>query len=264
MEFGRRTGEQPKKREMSREETTRLRRNVHKPAGFFRRMTGRLLRISLWFVAITVTWVLVYRFVPPPMTFLMVRDEFKGANVQKNWTSLDDMTPSIALAAVAAEDKNFCSHTGFDFDAIKQARIANARAKAKGKTNKLRGASTISQQVAKNVFLWPQRSYVRKGLEAYFTVLIELLWPKRRIMEVYLNVAEWGPAVYGAEAASLHYFDKHADALTRTQASRLVSILPSPLKWSPTNPSRRVSRKSRNVRKALGAVRSQYSDCLRD
>jgi monofunctional glycosyltransferase len=258
MEFGRRTGEQPKKREMSREETTRLRRSVHKPTGFFGRMMRRLLRGMLWFVGLTVAWVLIYRFVPPPLTYLTVRDEFAGAKVQKDWTSLDDMTANIAYAAIAAEDKNFCSHHGFDFDAIKQARRANAKGKP------LRGASTISQQVAKNAFLWPQRSYVRKGLEAYFTVLIEVLWPKRRIMEVYLNIAEWGPAVYGAQAASVHYFDKDADALTRTEASRLVSILPSPLKWSPTHPSRRVGRKSRNVRKALGTVRSQYSDCLRD
>jgi monofunctional glycosyltransferase len=263
MSFGRRTGEAPKKTEMSREETMRLRRRTQKPAGFIRKSIRFLVRAALWFVIISVVWVLLYRFIDPPATYLTLRDELKGANVQRTWADLEDMTPTIALAAVAAEDKNFCRHNGFDFEAIRQARAANARAKANGGT-KLRGASTISQQVAKNVFLWPQRSYVRKGLEAWFTVLIELLWPKRRIMEVYLNVAEWGPAVYGAEAAADHYFNKHADALTRTESARLVSILPSPLKWSPTAPSKRIKRKSRNVRRALSTVRSQYSDCLKD
>ncbi len=263
MSFGKRTGEAPTKADMSRAETTRLRRRTHKPAGFFRKFLKALMRAALWFVAITALWVLVYRFINPPFTYLTVRDEFKGANVQQDWTGLDDMTPNIAYAAVAAEDRNFCRHRGFDFDAIEKARIANARTRASG-SGELRGASTISQQVAKNAFLWPQRSYVRKGLEAWFTVLIETLWPKRRIMEVYLNIAEWGPAVYGAEAASDHYFNKHADALTRTEAARLISILPSPLKWSPTAPSKRVKRKSRNVRRALGAVRNQYSSCLKD
>jgi monofunctional biosynthetic peptidoglycan transglycosylase len=263
MSFGKRTGDAPTKDAMNREETMRLRRRTGKPAGVIRKTIRFLVRAALWFALISVVWVLAYRFIDPPATYLTLRDELKGANVQQIWTDLEDMTPNIALAAVAAEDKNFCSHTGFDFDAIQQARKANARAKAKG-GSKLRGASTISQQVAKNVFLWPQRSYLRKGLEAWFTVLIELLWPKRRIMEVYLNVAEWGPAVYGAEAAADHYFNKHADALTRTESARLVSILPSPLKWSPTAPSKRLKRKSRNVRRALGAVRSQYSDCLQE
>jgi monofunctional glycosyltransferase len=258
MDFGRRTGEAPRKQSMGREETMRLRRQMPRPTGVWHRLWRFLTKLLLWFVVLSVVWVLVYRFVSPPTTSLMIRDSLDGADVQRDWTSLDDMTPNIAYAAVAAEDRNFCTHHGFDFNAIKQARRANRAGKP------LRGASTISQQVAKNAFLWPQRSYVRKGLEVWFTGLIELLWPKRRIMEVYLNIAEWGPAVYGAQAASVHYFDKDADELSRTEASRLVSILPSPLKWSPTKPSRRVSRKSRNVRRALGAVRSQYSDCLKD
>ena len=122
----------------------------------------------------------------------------------------------------------------------------------------------FSQQVAKNVFLWPERSWVRKGLEAYFTVLIELFWSKRRIMEVYLNVAEWGDGIYGAEAASRHYFHKSAAKLSRTEAARLVSILPSPKKWSPTDPSKRVKRKARNVRKALATVMDDVGKCLRN
>ena len=166
------------------------------------------------------------------------------------------MSPDLPASAIAAEDAKFCFHHGFDLEAINKARKANERGKP------LRGGSTISQQTAKNVFLWPGRSWIRKGLEAWFTVLIEHLWSKHRIMETYLNVAEWGPGIYGAAAASQHYFAVDVADLSRTQAARLVSILPSPLKWSPTKPSRRVARKSRNVRRAIRTVRNGLSDCL--
>ncbi len=214
-------------------------------------------KLLLWFVIISIAWVLLYRLIDPPITYLMLRNGLAGAPIDKDWTDLEDMTANLPYAAIAAEDAGFCKHHGFDFSAIERARKANARGK------KLRGGSTISQQTAKNIFLWPDRSYVRKGLEAWFTVLIETLWPKRRIMEVYLNVAEWGPGIYGAQAASRYYFDKDADALTRTQAARLVSILPSPKKWSASSPGKRVQRKARNVRRALGAVRNEFSGCLK-
>jgi monofunctional glycosyltransferase len=216
-----------------------------------------LLKLLLWFVGISIGWVLLYRLIDPPITYLMIRNGISGAPIEKGWTNLEDMTVNLPYAAIAAEDAGFCKHHGFDMAAINKARKANAR----GKT--LRGGSTISQQTAKNVFLWPNRSYVRKGLEAWFTVLIEMLWPKRRIMEVYLNIAEWGPGVYGAQAAAQYYFDKDADALTRTEAARLVSILPSPKKWSPKTPGKRVQRKARNVRRALGTVRNDFSGCLK-
>lgn len=216
-----------------------------------------LCKALLWFVVISIGWVLLYRLIDPPITYLMLRNGIAGAPIDKDWADLEAMTVNLPYAAIAAEDAGFCKHNGFDFSAIERARKANARGK------KLRGGSTISQQTAKNVFLWPNRSYVRKGLEAWFTVLIETLWPKRRIMEVYLNVAEWGPGIYGAQAASRYYFDKDADALTRTQAARLVSILPSPKKWSASTPGKRVQRKARNVRRALGTVRNEFSGCLR-
>jgi monofunctional glycosyltransferase len=261
MSFGKRTGVPPTKVELSRADTLALRQRTHKPRGRFVRglitFVRRTLRVLLWLIVISVLWVLLYRFVNPPITSLIIGDQFSGANVQQEWKSLDDISANIAYAAIAAEDSNFCIHHGLDIEAIKQARRANEKGK------KLRGGSTISQQVAKNVFLWPQRSYVRKGLEAYFTILIEVFWSKRRIMEVYLNVAEWGPAIYGAESASLYYFDRHALDVSRTQAARLVSILPSPKKWSPTSPSRRVNRKSRNVRRALTTVKNDFSDCLK-
>ncbi len=227
-----------------------------------RRWSARLWRLLgkavLWFFIISIGWVLLYRLIDPPATYLMVRNAIDGAPIEKEWVDLEDMTINLPYAAIAAEDARFCEHSGFDFAAMNKARKANANGR------KLRGGSTISQQTAKNVFLWPNRSYVRKGLEAWFTLLIETLWPKRRIMEVYLNVAEWGPGVYGAQAASQYYFDKDADKLSRTQAARLVSILPSPKKWSPNAPSKRLQRKARNVRRALGTVRNEFSGCLKE
>jgi monofunctional glycosyltransferase len=221
------------------------------------RRVGRWLgKALLWFVLISIGWVLLYRLIDPPITYLMIRNGISGAPIEKDWANLSGMTANLPYAAIAAEDAGFCAHHGFDLRAINKARKANARGK------NLRGGSTISQQTAKNVFLWPNRSYLRKGLEAWFTVLIEILWPKRRIMEVYLNVAEWGPGVYGAQAAAQFYFDKDADALNRTEAARLVSILPSPKKWSPKTPGKRVQRKARNVRRALRAVRNEFSGCL--
>jgi monofunctional glycosyltransferase len=258
MSFGKRTGEPPAKTDLSRAEAQALRQRGRRPRLRIPRFIKWIFRLCIWFFILSVAWVIIYRFVDPPTTRLMLGDQFAGANVQQEWTSLEDISANVAYAAIAAEDKNFCRHHGFDIEAIRQARAANAQGK------KMRGGSTISQQVAKNVFLWPERSWLRKGLEAYFAVLIEVLWTKRRIMEVYLNIAEWGPAVYGAESASLYYFDRHASDLSRTQSARLVSILPSPKKWSPTSPSRRVNRKSKNVRRALTTVKNQFSDCLKE
>ena len=141
------------------------------------------------------------------------------------------MSPALPRAAIAAEDARFCQHHGFDFDAMQKALQHDEK-----RPGRLRGGSTISQQTAKNVFLWPQRSWVRKGFEAYFTVLIELLWGKRRIMEVYLNTVEMGPGLYGVEAASQRYFGVSAKALDPAQAARLIAILPSPLKWQAVDP----------------------------
>jgi len=228
---------------------------------FVRALVRLATRTLLALLVFSLLWVLAYRFVAPPATYIMLRDRLNGVQVERDWRSLDELGRVLPLAAIAAEDARFCSHHGFDMEAIGQALKANERARDRGRT-RLRGGSTISQQTAKNAFLWPQRSWLRKGLESWFTVLIELAWPKKRIMEVYLNIAEWGPGIYGAEAAARHYFGKEAQALTRKQAARLVSILPSPLKWSPTDPSRRVKRKARNVRRALGTVEAEAAACL--
>jgi monofunctional biosynthetic peptidoglycan transglycosylase len=203
-----------------------------------------------------------YRFVPPPITILMVERLFQGQGLDYRWRSLDDISPALAEAALAAEDQRFCQHHGFDFKAMQKALRQNERTEARGGA-KLRGGSTISQQTAKNVFLWPGRSYVRKGLEAWDTVLIEAIWGKRRIMEIYLNVAELGPGIYGAQAAADRYFHEDAADLTPAQAARLVAILPSPLKWKPVASGAYMARRSRHIGGAMGAVREGgLADCL--
>jgi monofunctional biosynthetic peptidoglycan transglycosylase len=189
------------------------------------------------FIGVTVFWVIVYRFVNPPITWLMVTRGFeqkadgKPWKIDKEWRDFDDIADGMKRAAVASEDQTFLENHGFDFNAIEKAIQKNA------KSRKLIGGSTISQQTAKNVFLWPGRSWVRKGFEAYFTLLIEIFWSKRRIMEVYLNVIEMGDGIYGVNAAAQAYFHKDAANLTRAQAAAIASIFPSPLKWSATEPS---------------------------
>ena len=198
--------------------------------------------------------VAIYRFVPPPVTFLMVQRVFEGHGLERRWVPMRRISPNLVRAVIAAEDARFCDHRGFDLEAIEKAMAANAAGK------KLRGGSTISQQTAKNVFLWEGRSYLRKGLEAYFTVLIEAVWGKHRIMEVYLNSVEWGPGIYGAEAASQRIFKKPARDLTTTQASRLAAILPSPLKWKAARPGPYVAKRSRRIGAATGTVRRDGLD----
>lgn len=215
---------------------------------------GWLGRLFKWVfvigVVIPVVLTAVYRFVPPPITFLMAERLVEGHGLHRNWRPLSRMSPALVRAVIAGEDQRFCEHHGFDMKAIEKAMEHNER-----RPNHVRGASTISQQTAKNVFLWPQRSWVRKGLEAYFTVLVEGLWGKRRILEVYLNTVEWGPGVYGAEAAARKNFGVGADQLTETQAARLAAILPSPLKWRAASPGPYVQRRAARLKAQARAVR---------
>jgi monofunctional biosynthetic peptidoglycan transglycosylase len=205
--------------------------------GIFRLILRILKIFVIAFISITILWVLLYRFVNPPVTWLMITRGFerkadgKDWKIDKHWVSFDSIADPMKRAAVAAEDQKFLNHFGFDFKAMERAIDKNAH------SHKLMGGSTISQQTAKNVFLWPGRSYVRKGFEAYFTLLIETFWSKRRIMEVYLNVIEMGDGIYGVEAASQAYYHKHASELNTYQAAAIASIFPNPLNWSPTNPS---------------------------
>jgi len=212
--------------------------------------------LSLMLIAAAVSvllMVIVYRWVNPPSTWLMVDRYFKGEStkykpVKQDWVSINSIAPSMAQAVVAAEDNLFMVHWGFDFKSIQQARNEFQMGK------RARGASTISMQVAKNVFLWHGRTITRKVLEAGFTVLIETFWSKRRIMEVYLNIAEFGPAIYGVEAASQEFFKKKSKDLTRNQAAMLTTVLPNPLRRNVISPTQymrsyqqRVLRNMRNI-----------------
>ena len=222
--------------------TANRKSGVRNPNGFFSggifRLIFRVLKLLfIFFVVLSIFFVVLYRFVNPPITFLMVQRGFeqkadgKEWKIDKQWKSFDEIGEPMKRAAVAAEDQTFLENHGFDFKAIEKAYKKNEKSK------KLIGGSTISQQTAKNVFLWPGRSIVRKGFEAWFTLLMEVFWTKKRIMEVYLNVIETGDGIYGVEAASQAYFHKPAAQLTNQQAAAIAVIFPSPLKWSATKPT---------------------------
>ncbi len=210
---------------------------MEKVKDFFRKLIQWLFRLLFGLFVLSIALVIIYRFVPVPITPLMFTRCFeKGEyNVHKSWVSLKNISPELPLALVAGEDNNFLTHNGFDFEAIKKAVKFNEEHK------KTIGASTISQQTAKNVFLWNGRTYLRKAIEVYFTELIEIFWDKRRIMEVYLNVIEMGDGIYGAEMASQTYFKKPAKNLTRNEAAWISSIVPNPLNWSPLKPNATVN-----------------------
>ena len=205
-------------------------------------------------ILLSVLWVLAYRFVPPPITATMLGDFFAGRGVSKDWMSLDEMDRDVVRAAIAAEDGKFCQHGGFDWDAIQDAAKRNASG------GRIRGGSTISQQTAKNVFLWQGGGYARKGAEAYFTFLIEKLWGKRRIMEVYLNVAETGIGTYGANAGSIRYFDHDASAMSPTEAARIAAVLPLPKKRGAIAPQGFTRRYGNTIAARIGQVRRDGLD----
>ncbi|MBL7925172.1 MAG: monofunctional biosynthetic peptidoglycan transglycosylase [Bacteroidia bacterium] len=211
-----------------------------------------ILRVVLAFFLLSVFSTLLFRFVPVPVTPLMLIRyfEMEEGKIDKEWKSLEEISDHLPLAVVTAEDQKFEEHFGFDLEAIEKAVKYNERHKGK----KVKGASTISQQTAKNVFLWPGRSWIRKGLEVYFTFLIELLWSKERIMEVYLNVIEMGPGVYGAEAASTYYFRKPASKLSKSEAASIAAILPNPIRWSAAKPTPYIVKKRNWIMRHMNKI----------
>ncbi|ALC11700.1 monofunctional biosynthetic peptidoglycan transglycosylase [Sphingopyxis sp. 113P3] len=219
----------------------------------------RPVKWLLWFIAISVIWVLIYVVVPPPVTFTMLADR---NGITKDWTGLSHIDRNMVRAVIAAEDGKFCSHDGFDREAIEQAIERNAKGK------RLRGGSTISQQTAKNVFLWQGSGwtrYVRKVPEIWFTFLIEKIWGKRRIMEVYLNVAETGIGTYGVEAGAQRYFRHGAAKLSPAEAARIAAILPLPKKREAVSPSGFTRRYGNTIRARIGVVRRDGLDrCVYD
>lgn len=221
-------------------------------------LIGWLFRATLLLVLLSLLWVLAYRWVNPPASFIMLRDSAQGIAVKREWVPLGNISRHLPRSVIAAEDSRFCQHRGFDVEAIEQAMERNREG------GRLRGGSTISQQTAKNVFLWPGRNFVRKGLEAWFTFWIERLWGKPRIMEVYLNVIEFDRGVYGAEAAARHHFDTSAARLTAVEAARLAAVLPQPVKRDAGNPGPYVRRQSATiVRRAQVVARDGLDACLK-
>ena len=207
------------------------------------------------FIALTLALVIVYKFVPIPVTATMLMDE---NGITKDWESLGNIDRNLVSAVIAAEDSRFCEHYGFDAEAIEQALRENMEARETG--GRIRGGSTISQQTAKNVFLWQGGGFFRKGLEAWFTFWIETIWGKRRIMEVYLNVAETGIGTYGAEAGTQRYFGHSATRLSADEASRMAAALPSPKKRSVKNPGGWLSRHGNSIERRIGIVRRDGLD----
>ena len=203
------------------------------------------------FIGLSLFLTIAFRFVPVPVTWTMILDE---NGYSKDWRSLDDIDRNMVRAVIASEDQNFCEHNGFDYAAMQAAMENNLKGK------KLRGGSTISQQTAKNVFLWQGGGFFRKGLEAWFTVLIENLWTKRRIMEVYLNVAETGIGTYGVQAGSLRYFGHGADRLTPSEAARMAVALPSPKKREVKNPQGWLRRHGDRMARAVGTMAREGLD----
>ena len=215
-----------------------------------------LLKVILWYFILSIGTVIIYRFVPPPFTPLMIirlfeqKSDGKEMKLKKDWVSLDEISASLPLAVITSEDQKFGEHFGFDIEAIKKAEKYNDRHKGK----KVKGASTISQQTAKNVFLTQSRNWVRKGFEVYFTFLIEILWSKERIMEMYLNVIEMGDGIYGAEAAAQNYFHKPAKKLSNTEAALIAACLPNPRKWSPAKPTPYILRKKNWILRHMHSI----------
>lgn len=225
-----------------------------KPTDFKSKLIGFLFKAFLWFLGLSMFFVVLFKFVPVPFTPLMVVRAIENKSAGKeiyfshDWVPLENISVNLQKAVIASEDGYFLTHNGFDFKAMQKAYKSNERGR------RIKGGSTISQQTAKNVFLWQGRSYLRKGLEAYFTVLIELVWGKERIMEVYLNSIEMGNDVYGAQAAAEHWYRKDAANLTPKQAAGIAAILPNPRRFSATSSSSYINNRKAKILRVMRHV----------
>jgi monofunctional biosynthetic peptidoglycan transglycosylase len=226
----------------------RYKRRRPRSGSLIGRVIGLIVKLVVAFFVISILWVLAYRFVPPPITATMIGDVFSGRRLHKDWMPISQIDRDMVRAAIAAEDSKFCTHNGFDFEAIEDAMKRNASG------GRIRGGSTISQQTAKTTFLWNGGGYARKGVEAWFTFLIEHLWGKRRIMEVYLNNAETGIGTYGVNAGSQRYFGHDASAMSATEAARIAAILPLPKKRGAIAPKGFTRRYGNTIAARLGVV----------
>ncbi|MCX8656253.1 monofunctional biosynthetic peptidoglycan transglycosylase [Gilliamella sp. B2894] len=213
----------------------------------FKKIFNITKKLIILFMLLSVSLVLLMRWIDPFSSMLMVERKFSDKKIiqQRTWKDWDHISDNIKIAVIAAEDQNFANHWGFDFKAIERALKHNQNNK------KIRGASTITQQVAKNIFLWSSRSWIRKSIESWFTLEIELLWSKKRTLEIYLNSVEWGNGIFGIEAASQYYFHVSAKQLTPYQASLLAAILPNPRKWNPAKPNHYIQKKAQWIRNQM-------------
>lgn len=202
-------------------------------------------KVVIVLFALSIALTVAYRWINPPITLLMISRAIDGAKINKTWVPLDKISPNLVRASIASEDNNYLGHRGFDLGAIYDALDERQQGKRQ------RGASTISQQTAKNVFLWSGKSWIRKGFEVYFTFLIEHIWGKERIMEVYLNVIEMGNGVYGAEAATQHYFGRSASKLTQRQASLIVAAYPNPRERDPAHPTAYLNKRAAKIQRLM-------------
>src|SRR4051812_25339359 len=228
-----------------------------KGGSVIRRIVGWIVKLILALLIMSLLWVLAYRFVNPPITITMLGDVLAGRGAHKEWMAIDTIDRDMVRAAIAAEDGKFCSHHGFDFDAIEDAMKKNASG------GRIRGGSTISQQTAKKAFLWQGGGYARKGAEAWVTFLMEHLWGKRRIMEVYLNLAETGIGTYGVNAGSQRYFGHDADAMSPTEAARIAAILPLPKKRGAVAPKGFTRRYGNTIASRIPIVgRDGFDSCV--
>lgn len=221
--------------------------NSTSSASTVKKIWQRAKRIFLWLFVIQLIYIIALRWIDPPITLTQLGAVISGDGLKRDYINADEISPYAGLAVISSEDQLFPDHNGFDWTSIQKAMAYNKR-----KPGRVRGASTISQQVAKNVFLWQGRSYIRKGLEVYFTFMIELIWGKKRILEVYLNVIEMGPGIYGIEAASQQYFKKHASKLTMSEAAAIAACLPNPKRYRVNPPSPYVSRRTGAILRQMG------------
>jgi monofunctional biosynthetic peptidoglycan transglycosylase len=227
---------------------------IRESRSFKKRLSHFLFKMTLWFFGVSIFFVVVFKFVPVLFTPLMViraienKAAGKAVFFNHDWEPIENISMNLQKAVIASEDGTFLSHNGFDFRAMQKAYKSNERGR------RIKGGSTISQQTAKNVFLWQGRSYFRKGLEAYFTVLIEVIWGKERIMEVYLNSIEMGDVIYGAQAATQHWYRKDASSLTPIQAAGIAAILPNPRKFSATSSSSYINNRKTKIMRVMRTV----------
>ncbi len=245
------------KKTTSKPKTKPTKSKTTEKKGFFSTCMRWFWKIVLWFNIISLFFVVLYKFVPVPFTPLMPIRYFENSSDGKDietkhdWVPLEDISKNLQKAVIASEDSRFFEHNGLDFEAMRKAALGNFKGK------KLKGGSTITQQTAKNVFLWQGRSYFRKALEAYYTVLIELIWGKERILEVYLNSIEMGDGIYGAQAATQHWYKKDCKSLTRIQAAGIAAILPNPRKFKP-NGSAYISKKQAKIARYILMTKLKY------